>query len=79
MVEDCGYARVGWSLPTADLQLGADNLGYGFGSAPDGSPAKKVFNGEVEDYGVVSEHTALFFKLLLSAVGFGVKSKNVAK
>ncbi|VDM17673.1 unnamed protein product [Hydatigera taeniaeformis] len=52
MVEDCGYARVGWSLPTADLQLGADNLGYGFGSAPDGSPAKKVFNGEVEDYGV---------------------------
>ncbi|KAL5960654.1 Band protein 1 [Taenia solium] len=52
MVEDCGYARVGWSLPTANLQLGADNLGYGFGSAPDGSPAKKVFNGEVEDYGV---------------------------
>ncbi|CDS37228.1 SPRY domain containing protein [Echinococcus multilocularis] len=52
MVEDCGYARVGWSLPTGDLQLGADNLGYGFGFAPDGSPAKKVFNCEVEDYGV---------------------------
>lgn len=54
MVEDCGYARVGWSLPTANLQLGVDNLGYGYGCAPDGSPAKKVFNGVAEDYGVVS-------------------------
>ncbi|VUZ54955.1 unnamed protein product [Hymenolepis diminuta] len=52
MVEDCGYARVGWSLPTANLQLGVDNLGYGYGCAPDGSPAKKVFNGVAEDYGV---------------------------
>ena len=54
-MEDCGFTRVGWSLPTANLQLGADNLGYGFGYAPDGSPAKKVFNGEAEDYGVVSD------------------------
>nr|CUU98937.1 hypothetical transcript [Hymenolepis microstoma] len=52
IVEDCGYARVGWSLPTANLQLGVDNLGYGYGCGPDGSPAKKVFNGVAEDYGV---------------------------
>ncbi|VDD75622.1 unnamed protein product [Mesocestoides corti] len=51
IVEDSGFARFGWSLPGGNLQLGADNLGYGFGHAPDGSPAKKVFNGEVENYG----------------------------
>ncbi|VDO10100.1 unnamed protein product [Rodentolepis nana] len=65
IVEDCGYARVGWSLPTANLQLGVDNLGYGYGCGPDGSSAKKVFNGVAEDYGVVSLSRLLGFLILL--------------
>ncbi len=59
MAEDTGFARFGWSLPEASFQLGTDNRGYGFGAGPDGTPGKKVFNMEVENYGVVGD--SVFF------------------
>uniref|UniRef100_A0A183SNI9 FERM domain-containing protein n=1 Tax=Schistocephalus solidus TaxID=70667 RepID=A0A183SNI9_SCHSO len=50
-VENSGMARFGWALQDGSLLLGTDNMGYGFGVGPDGSQARKVFNGLSEPYG----------------------------
>ncbi|VDK73504.1 unnamed protein product [Dibothriocephalus latus] len=50
-VENSGMARFGWALQDGNLILGTDNMGYAFGVGPDGSQARKVFNGLSEPYG----------------------------
>ncbi|KAL7054526.1 hypothetical protein AAHC03_025996 [Spirometra sp. Aus1] len=50
-VENSGMARFGWALQDGSLLLGTDNMGYAFGVGPDGSQARKVFNGLSEPYG----------------------------
>ena len=41
-----GIARIGWSVPTAPLDLGTDNQGFGYGGT-----GKKSFAKQFDDYG----------------------------
>ncbi len=41
-----GIARVGWSVPVAQLDLGTDNQGFGYGGT-----GKKSFAKQFDDYG----------------------------
>ncbi|CAF0788217.1 unnamed protein product [Adineta steineri] len=41
-----GIVRVGWSVPVAQLDLGTDNLGFGYGGT-----GKKSFAKQFDDYG----------------------------
>ncbi|KAA0184818.1 SPRY domain containing protein [Fasciolopsis buskii] len=55
-VEDSGLARVGWSLDGANLDLGLDGFGYGFGADRDGFgitglQGKKLHADVIENYG----------------------------
>lgn len=55
-------ARVGWSLDGANLDLGLDGFGYGFGADRDGFgitglQGKKLHADVIENYGEVSEET----------------------
>ncbi|PNW85486.1 hypothetical protein CHLRE_03g188750v5 [Chlamydomonas reinhardtii] len=45
-VTDEGLCRVGWSCPTAALELGTDRLGWGFGGT-----GKKSHNRQFDSYG----------------------------
>ncbi|PAA62207.1 hypothetical protein BOX15_Mlig026758g1 [Macrostomum lignano] len=45
-------ARVGWADGNADLNLGRDNHGCGFGTDPAGRHAQKMLDGVSEQYGV---------------------------
>ena len=41
-----GIARMGWSVPAAQLDLGTDNQGFGYGGT-----GKKAFGKQFDDYG----------------------------
>ena len=41
-----GIARMGWSVPAAQLDLGNDNQGFGYGGT-----GKKAFGKQFDDYG----------------------------
>ncbi len=45
-VNDEGLSRVGWSCPTASLDLGTDRLGFGFGGT-----GKKSHQRQFDVYG----------------------------
>ncbi|KAF8570826.1 hypothetical protein P879_00290 [Paragonimus westermani] len=56
VMEDSGLARIGWSLDGANLDLGLDPFGYGFGADRDGfgitgTQGKKVHADIIENYG----------------------------
>lgn len=51
-------ARIGWSTEDGSLDLGTDGNGFGYGADHDGfsiagDRGKKMFNNEIENYGVV--------------------------
>ena len=48
-VTDEGLCRVGWSTAQANLELGTDSQGYGFGGT-----GKKSFARQFDTYGEVS-------------------------
>lgn len=41
-----GITRVGWSVPSGQLDLGTDNQGFGYGGT-----GKKSFGKQFDDYG----------------------------
>jgi ATP-dependent RNA helicase DDX1 len=41
-----GITRIGWSVPVAQLDLGTDNQGFGYGGT-----GKKSFEKQFDDYG----------------------------
>ncbi|GAA30691.2 ATP-dependent RNA helicase DDX1, partial [Clonorchis sinensis] len=56
VMEDSGLARIGWSLDGANLDLGYDAFGYGFGADRDGfgitgHQGKKLHGDVIENYG----------------------------
>lgn len=55
---ESGMARIGWSTEDGSLDLGTDGNGFGYGADHDGfsiagDRGKKMFNNEIENYGVV--------------------------
>ena len=44
--EPNGIVRIGWSVPMAQLDLGTDNQGFGYGGT-----GKKSFAKQFDDYG----------------------------
>ncbi|VDP70528.1 unnamed protein product [Echinostoma caproni] len=55
-LEDCGLCRVGWSTEEANLDLGSDRFGFGYGAdnqgfGLNGQQGKRVHADEIENYG----------------------------
>lgn len=58
IVSDEGLCRVGWSTLDANLDLGTDKYGFGFGGT-----GKKSNNKQFDDYGEVTQLNIIHFIL----------------